>query len=382
MLSCKIANTELFLGTENNIAQCCMQGRGWEAPDWNDITDLAEWHKTFEPFNAIRNDLANGIQNDHCKRCWNLENNGLQSARKDPVDDEIAIKKIEVRFSNKCNLQCKMCDVNSSDQIKNVVTKLKDQGISNHFTLQHELYVDFKNKNKILELVLTLNDLEIIQFAGGEPFVMPEVEWFIDELITRDKTNVTIYFITNVTSVKPKLMEKLKKFKHVYFICSIDGIEETLEFQRYPAKWSTIEKNFRALHKLSTDNDNIGIRVLPCITQLNLLGMPKFLEWLKQFDDISIGCNVLKDSSFLEYKLVPIKHRQEFIDIVQSMDISWLPEVDQPAYRKFFNEGCNLERNITDTEREYLTDFVKVWDMNPGLKTKDICPWIPELIVK
>jgi hypothetical protein len=80
--------------------------------------------------------------------------------------------------------------------------------------------------------------------------------------------------------------------------------------------------------------------------------------------------------------LVPIKYRQEFIDIVQSMDISWLPEKDQPAYRKFFNEGCNLERNITDTEREYLTDFVKVWDMNPGLKTKDICPWIPNLIIK
>jgi len=379
-LTCKLANNELFLGTRNNVAQCCMQGKGWQAPDWNNIDDLNEWYKTFQPFVDVRNDLKSGIQNKNCSRCWHYENNNLKSNRIPAEDNEVVVKSIEVRFSNKCNLQCKMCDVNSSNQIQNLVDKLQQEGVKNHFTLQHRDYQNFDNKEKVLELILETDTIEYIQFAGGEPFVMPEVEWFINELIKRKKTNIRLGFITNVTSIKTKLLDKLINFDHVNFMCSIDGTEKYLEFQRYPAKWNTVKNNFDKLYSYKNKYKNITLKFSPCITQLNLLGIHDMFQWMSTYEGIECDFNILKNSSFLEYKLVPLKYREKIIKQVQNLNLDWLNKKEKAAYKQFFNHGMLLHREITQPEAAYLKDFAKVWDTQGTLKTKEMCPWIDQLI--
>jgi organic radical activating enzyme len=380
MLSCKTANNGLFLGTSNNISQCCMQGKGWIAPDWNSIEDLNTWYKSFGPFVEVRTDLDNGVQNSNCNRCWNLEKEKLKSFRVPSTNNDISVKAVEIRFSNKCNLQCKMCDVNSSDQIQNLVNDLQKQGIKNHFTLQHKHYQEFENKNKILQLVMNTDTIEYISFAGGEPFVMPEVEWFIDQLLKIGKTDLKLGFITNVTSLKTKVMDKLVKFKEVEFYCSIDGTEKFLEFQRYPAQWSSIQNNFDKLYRYKQQYPNISVIFSPCITQLNFLGIEKLFTWMSRYKGVDCTFNVLQNSSFLEYKLIPINHRQKIIDSVQYIDTDWISPVYKDSWRSFFDHGINLYRKITEREKLYLKDYVQVWNMKSPIKTKEVCPWIPELI--
>ena len=63
-----------------------------------------------------------------------------------------------------------------------------DNDLLNHIPNQ-KLEVNIK---KLLDLDLELPDLETVRFAGGEPFIMPEVEEFLYKLVEQDKTNLKI----------------------------------------------------------------------------------------------------------------------------------------------------------------------------------------------
>ena len=389
-LNCKWAYNNLFVGTRNNVAMCCMQGQGFTAPDWKNITDLNEWYATFEPFVKIREEHTKSIQNTQCKRCWTYENNNSPSPRTRSNDleyylfgklpDIAQVKHIEMRFSNKCNLRCRMCDANSSSQIQNLVEELKLNGIVDNSYVNDPITVsEFKNINKLLDLILSCNTIETIELAGGEPFLMPEVEWLLQELVNKNKTHLSIKFITNLTSTKPKILELLKQFKAIKIDCSIDGIEDHIEYQRYPVKWKTIERNLSYLYK--NRGDNIKMAFVPCISQLNLLGLPDFINYARvNYPDLSWGFNIVASPSYLDFRLIPLKYRTELFDKIQNIDISFLPPNKQQIYSNFFNKTIYEYRNITDSEKQELRDAIYFWDYKSSLKFLNIHPWTKELI--
>ncbi len=65
---------------------------------------------------------------------------------------------------------------------------------------------------------------------------------------------------------------------------------------------------------------------------------------------------------------------------MKNINLDWLKENEKAAYKQVFDHGILLHREITQNEKTYLTDFAKVWDMQGTLKTKEMCPWIDQLI--
>jgi organic radical activating enzyme len=384
-LNCKWAYNDLFIGTRNNVAMCCMQGQGWPAPDWNNISDINEWYATFEPFVKIRKEHAENIQNPQCKRCWTYENNNIASPRtRSKYLLELPyipqIKNIEMRFSNKCNLRCRMCDANSSSQIQNLVEELRLNGISDNSYINDAITVsDFKNINTLLELILNCDTIETIELAGGEPFIMPEVEWLLQELINKNKTHLSIKFITNLTSTKPSVLKLLKQFKSIKIDCSIDGIKEHIEYQRYPVQWKTVERNL--LYLYNNRGDNITMAFAPCISYLNLFGLPDLIEYAgKHCPDLSWGFNIVASPSYLDFRLIPLHHRTILFERIQNLDISFLPDYAQKIYSNFFNKTIYEYRNPTDIEKQELKDAIYFWDYKSSLKFLDAYPWAEELL--
>lgn len=389
-LHCKWAYNNLFVGTRNNVAMCCMQGRGFSAPDWEKIDNLNEWYANFEPFVKIREEHANSIQNSQCKRCWSYENTGSPSPRTRYNELEIGlygvlptipqIKHIEMRFSNKCNLRCRMCDANSSSQIQNLVEELRLNGVLDNSYVNDAITVsEFKNINKLLELILTCDTVETIELAGGEPFLMPEVEWLLEELVNKNKTHLSIKFITNLTSTKPRVLKLLKRFQSIKIDCSIDGIKDHIEYQRYPVQWKTVERNLSYLYNNRGDNMRMGFT--PCISQLNLLGLPDLVEYAgKNYPDMTWGFNIVASPSYLDFRLIPLEYRTTLFDRIQNIDLSFLPQHTKKIYEKFFSETIYEYRRITDIEKKELRDAIYFWDYKSSLKFADSYPWTAELI--
>jgi sulfatase maturation enzyme AslB (radical SAM superfamily) len=338
--------------------------------DWKDVTSLNGWYKDLEEFNETRTALDNGYKHTACESCWAYEDDDMPSMRtqnlyytNDVSDPIIDIKHVDLRLSNKCNLQCKMCHPGDSDQLTKLANELPFDN-----PLLYQLPKDnIDNTDKLLNLILDLPNLEAIRFAGGEPFIMPEVEQFIEKLVSIGKTHINIEFITNCTSAKPKIISLLECFDHVELMCSIDGIKDTLEYQRYPAKWLTIESNFKRLY-----NSKCSTRIVPCVGLLNYNGLPDFFQWAQQFPDSLITFNEIQQPSYLDYRLIPLEHRIKNLDVSRNNITS--------AWIRFINESMHEFRIPTQTEVQQLKEYIKVWDYRCNEKFIERYPYMQHIL--
>lgn len=385
-LNCSWAYNDLFVGTRNNVAQCCMQGRGWESPDWSKVDDLNNWYANFAPFVQVREQHKNNIQNKECTRCWKYENRNIASPRTrtnsnsidtyGKVPDIPEVKNIELRFSNKCNLRCRMCDAASSSQIMDLTSELLSKGVNNSITKDMFDYKEVQNIDRLLELILQCDTVKEIQIAGGEPFLMPEVEWLLHELVKRNKTHINMKFITNLTSTKPRIINLLNQFDRVDFDLSIDGVGKTIEYQRYPVKWNTVEKNFLTLY----EQNKFHLKFTPCLSNLNLEGLPDLINWARSYPNVRWGFNLVNSPSYMDYRLIPVKYRKNLYTKIENIDISFMPVFVREMYEKFFSKDIFEFREITEEERKELKDASEFWDYKSQLKFKDTFLWADELL--
>jgi hypothetical protein len=375
MKHCTLTNNGFSLSTAGRVGHCCIQKREIRV-DWSTVDNLNEWYKSNNWLNTVRKDLEVGIENTACESCWHNERNNKQSKRhrvnQQYGSTDQSIRHLDLRLSNKCNLQCKMCSGGFSDQLVNLAYELKDAGIDNDL-LKHipsrSLEVDTK---KLLDLVLELPDLQTLRFAGGEPFIMPEVEEFLYKLVEQGKTDLEIEFITNCTSAKTRILAALEKFKHVELMCSIDAVGAALEYQRYPARWETIERNFIQMY-----NSKCTVGLTPAISMLTYHNMTEFFNWTNNFPKARVSYNEVDYPSFLDFRLIPLDVRQEFYN-----DFSKVIFGDVNNNWKKFQQSTMYEhRQISTGEQKQLQHYSKdIWDYRCNVKFLDAYPWAEALL--
>ena len=153
MKECWSAWHELNLTTRGTLSNCCVQHLDVEI-NWNEIDDLDEWFKNFGVFQEIRKSLSAGIEVNECESCWVQEKTNIVSRRQYKHErftghNEITIKKLDLRISNMCNLQCKMCVPNNSDQIMKLGIELHNKGITNLIHQHDKTYYKQTNAKKL-----------------------------------------------------------------------------------------------------------------------------------------------------------------------------------------------------------------------------------------
>jgi len=113
--------------------------------------------------------------------------------------------------------------------------------------------------------------------AGGEPMMIERHYEFLKKCIGSGHAgNITIEYNTNMTSLPPRVLEMWNHFKQIRVGCSIDGMGEVLEYQRWPVKWKQAHKN---LDKIDQLPDNITALVAFTVTAYNIFHLPEFMLW-------------------------------------------------------------------------------------------------------
>jgi MoaA/NifB/PqqE/SkfB family radical SAM enzyme len=378
MKNCWSVYHELNLTTRGTLSNCCIQHLDVDI-DWNSVDDLDKWFRELPIFTQIRESLEAGIEVAPCESCWIQEHSHVISRReyknknRNPfTKNDITIKKLDLRISNKCNVQCKMCNAGNSDQILKLGKELYKNGITDLLYDPNVNIFQQTHVSKILDLALKLPNLEMITFAGGEPFIMHEVEEFLLKMVEHNKTYVKVEFITNCTVIKSSVIEVLKKFKDVTISCSIDGIGKQLEYQRYPTKWKIVEQNFKKIY-----NANFDVVLTPCISMLNLTDLNNFVNWANCYPKATVIYNEVDSPSYLNFRYVPMQERQHLINSNNTLingDANW---------NKFFNKLIYeyVEPPLKDCKmlKDYST---KVWDYRCDIKFLDMYPWAKNIIEK
>lgn len=229
-----------------------------------------------------------------CKRCDPVLCNGTGPANRSSANlayvkdqllyDQPGPKLLSLQLSTLCNLACTTCGPTFSSKWRSLGRKFPRA-------------VSSINEDKIRSALRNINfqNLETVHILGGEPFLDSIHEVVLEELMRYGK-NITIRYDTNATQFpSPYTIKLWKMFKLVIVKFSIDGIGESFEYLRWPAKWKSVEQNILDMVRLLPSNVMFGLR--PAIGFLNLHLVKNIRDWYEK----NIPTNREGDPTEFEY---------------------------------------------------------------------------------
>jgi sulfatase maturation enzyme AslB (radical SAM superfamily) len=206
-----------------------------------------------------------------CRDCYELinteGNSGLDTYRSFlPHDREDKLLYLDVFTGNKCNLACRMCDPSFSkglislyDQIDFLKTPSYD---SNH--------IPFENEKDFFRSIL--GELQFINFQGGEPLLAEKHKKILDLIIEMKRNkDITLIYVTNLSQLDSDILKLWSNFSNISITISIDGIEDTLEYIRYPLKWVNLYRNLKELYKFKLFHQGVKMQTQLVFQQYNAL---------------------------------------------------------------------------------------------------------------
>ena len=201
---------------------------------------------------------------EQCHRCVDKGTHGLNTMRvglnnqwydavedlvkntnEDGSIDEVRLLYWDFRFSNECNLACVTCAPLFSTSWG------KDWKVL-HPNDNTQIGLISLEKSSLFweEIENNLENMKQIQFAGGEPLIMPE-HWNILTLLDqKSKYDVLLRYSTNATTLGKEKYDVLswwKKFSNVHLSLSIDGAEDAFEYIRYKGNWAKTFDNIKQI---------------------------------------------------------------------------------------------------------------------------------------
>lgn len=228
-----------------------------------------------------RTEMLNGVFPEICEVCKTREERGIPSHRDRAIErfgtpTEIKIKFLDIKFSNTCNLGCRMCKPSDSSILSDIYSDTDE--LPNFL----DGYIPNKNSFQELEKVeytkkLIEDGLEILKVTGGEPlackYFLEVINWCVDNDYAK---NLEINFTTNNTKINQSFIKKLLKFKKVKIVLSIDGTGNIYDYIRYKSNWNNVKEN---TIKLSQYKDIFEIQIA-CILQFyNILDIENLLDF-------------------------------------------------------------------------------------------------------
>jgi pyruvate-formate lyase-activating enzyme len=340
-------------------------------------TPMSAWNNEY--MKDVRLTMLEGKIPASCSKCIAEESKGVASKRiwetgswmEDGIDVEELIKQTEedgtvpeklvyldLRLGHTCNLKCVMCSPHDSSQWvgehKKIYPLFQAKELKEQMAWDRK---DFNNKwhenpDFWKEMYTQIPNLKQVYFAGGEPLMIREHKWFLEEIIRQGYADkILIRYNTNGLLVDDEIIELWKKFKKVKVGFSIDAAGDRNYYIRYPSDWATIERN---LHKLDNTPDNIQVSIATAIQILNIKHLADFAKW-------KITQNFKKVN--LENTVGGIQagggiFNMHLLYIPTFLSIRLLPQADKEEVRKSFGELANW----LHTNYRQDADF---WKTNP-----------------
>lgn len=337
--------------TSNSNFRVCCHSEKVELPK---KLSIEEWWDS-DNLKSIRENMLNNIPTKECNKCYQLENSGLVSPRKAQIDllkndtkyadrkignikgyknnFEIKPLSLDIRFSNRCNLKCRMCDPFSSSSIGE---EIKNNPIL--FDIKEKYWVEYDHNNLssltsdyIFE---NLDTIERLRITGGEPFYTDEFYQLLDKLERSNRKNkIRLKVISNGTFFSPRTIEQIKKSPiDMHLEISIDGIGEVYEYIRYPVKWNKIKRNI-----INFRDSEIPMVVTITVQILNILSIVEMFKWFDQNSIIWDGM-LLDDPNYY--------------------NIDWLPEILSKKIIYELNQYHN-SKHFTNEQKYLINNIIK-----------------------
>ena len=302
--------TSFSFEPDGDIAFCC--ATGFNPRDIRQGSTSLDEIINSPQAKQVRADLLKGYKTEYCGVCWDSEEKyGMPSENRvyciekshSTIDELIkhtdsngymhkqAPTWFDIMFSNKCNFACMGCNMGNSTTIGKYITAydirdgyLKSDMIPRSPFTEDECFTSNVDATRLVDYIVKhQKTITHLHFAGGEPFMMPEVYQTLDRLIENNLHNHTagihIWCHTNgsIRTYKGEdIVEKyLSKWENRFHITmSHDGYGPRGEYIRYgynDKKW--IDTYNRLI------DVNCKVNIQHSINIFNILHQKECLEW-------------------------------------------------------------------------------------------------------
>ena len=340
-------------------------------------TPMSAWNNEY--MRSVRTTMMDGNIPSSCNKCFDEEHKGVVSKRmwetgtwvEEGIDiPELIVQTqedgtvpenlvyLDLRLGHTCNLKCIMCSPHDSSQWvsdhKKVFPLFQHSELKTQMSWDKKSFNNFWHENPDFwkEMYAQIPNLKQVYFAGGEPLMIREHKWFLEEIIRQGYADkILIRYNTNGLLVDEEIINLWSKFKKVKVGFSIDAVGDRNWYIRYPSEWAIIEKN---LHRLDNTPDNIHVSIATAIQILNIKHLADFARWKveQNFKKINFGNvtgGIQAGGGIFNMHLLYIP---------TFLSIRCLPESDKEEVRRSFSELANwLHENYRQDE-----DF---WKHNP-----------------
>lgn len=382
-----------------NVYQCCITNYKNSCGNTTENTLEEIWNG--DHMRELRQHMLKGQKHSSCERCYMLEDNNLQSFRQaanknfakhipdaiektesDGTSNEFKMIYWDFRFSNLCNFKCRMCGHGLSSSWYDDHVKMNNmQGIIARES--RVIHIDNFSKKPIRDYLLEfIDNVEEVYFAGGEPLIMDEHYFILEELIRRGRTNVRIRYNTNLSKLKFKqwdVLELWKQFPDLSIFASIDAMENLAEYIRSGTNWETLKKNIRSVTAFNPNilGANITLQIL------NIFQLPKLMDYLLEQDIVyhkTLISNVVSHPLYYSIQILP----DELKTIAEQKMHDHLKTLPENVRKHFSTQYQGvidfMYSPISGDLAQHRTTFKNMTIMLDGFRIENFAEHCPELV--
>lgn len=325
---CPLLWSHSFISTTGHVKPCCRSKDNHLSQDWHDANFeqgiMSAAHKT------ARQQMRQGEWPSACQICKEHEKEFGYSARTqylevydiDYKNEPSYIESIDVKFNNKCNLACVMCNTESSSKINDFVQAHGKLCPSSMSTYKN---IDWQEQKKLewCKSVISQGHLKTLKTTGGEPFAQKHFWQLIDWCIETEQTNFEIKITTNGTKFNKKFLDKLSRFHSVQLCISCDGTHGVYDYIRYGSDWTSFTQKIKTLCEYVDRYETFSRPNLHCVLQAynchNIHDLYKFS--VKHNLEFTIDCYLNPLDSSFNIESIPDKTRRKIIKKSKLADV-------------------------------------------------------------
>jgi len=373
---------------------CCVADDRYPIGDAQTDSLKDIWNQ--KPLRDIRVNMLADTPCKECATCYEQEKTGFFSPRnsanhhlghniglvKDTKDDgtveDFVMRYYDIRFSNLCNMRCRICGPVHSNQWHKEDVELFKTPIKSNSGLDQ---VGRHDTDMIDQLWPHIPYLEQVYFAGGEPLIMPEHYIIIDELVKREQFTTRLSYNTNMSIIDYKghsILEKWKLFTNVYVGASLDGEGARAEYMRKRTQWDKIVRN---REKMMSVCPNVSFTVSCTVSIYNILSMTDFhRSWADKglIRPAQWNCNILQSPDRDRIDVLPDYFKEQAIEKIEE-HIEWLRPLDDWHHSVNGYEGVLKFLKQDNYNKDVLGEFIKYNDRLDGSREESFDDTFPEL---
>jgi MoaA/NifB/PqqE/SkfB family radical SAM enzyme len=276
---------------------------------------------------------------------------------------------LDLKLGNICNLKCRICGSWSSstfatEELANLAPG-EDRKANHHYHMLRQGAWPRENPQFWTEIAQVSDQIQYIEFTGGEPFMIQEHFDLLQGLVDRGLApGIEIHYNTNGTQWPEHAAAIWRHFKQVEIAFSIDDVGTRFEYQRTGAVWTQVEENMARFRQLRDQHNNITLQVCSTVNVFNVLYLAELAAWNYSQGFDYVYWNMMHEAYYFSISTLPERAKQAItVKLRDSVPAAAAEEFERII--TFMTAGTSLDGNllrmkIADLDRKRNQDLRSV----------------------